>query len=85
MTTIAAEFHSIWDQGYDVKTPCTVDLQFGLVVAEVSDEVEGIDLLDHEYVQLPGSHVEHEIKDIGGKYFVVNLEAFAAEATLGLV
>ncbi len=85
MTTITAEFHSIWDQGYDLETACTVDMQSGLVTPEVSDDVEGLDLLDREYVQLPGSHVEHEIEDIDGQYFVVNLEALRSEALCGLV
>lgn len=85
MTTITAEFHSIWDQGYDLETSCAVDLQTGLVTAEVSDDVEGLDLLDREYVQLPGSHVEHEIEDIDGQYFVVNREALRSEALCGLV
>lgn len=38
MTTITAEYHSIWDQGYDMETSCAVDLQTGLVTPEVSLE-----------------------------------------------
>ncbi len=85
MNTIAAEFHSIWDQGYDLETACTVDMQSGLVTPEVSDDVEGLDLLDREYVQLPGSDVEHEVEDIDGQYFVVNRDALRSEAFCGLM
>lgn len=85
MTTITAEYHSIWDQGYDLETACAVDLQTGLVTAEVSDDVEGLDLLDREFVQLQGSHVEHEVEDIDGQYFVANLDALRSEALCRLM
>lgn len=84
MTTITAEFHSIWDQSYDLETACTVDLQSGLITAEVGEDVDDLDLLDREFVQLPGGKIEHEIEDIEGQYFVVNLEALAAEVGLAL-
>ncbi|ELQ8317919.1 hypothetical protein R2571_006827 [Pseudomonas aeruginosa] len=85
MTTITAEFHSIWDQGYDLETACTVDMQSGLVTIEVSDDVEGLDLLDRQYVQLPGSHVEYGVEEIDGEYFVVNLDSLRTETLCGLM
>ena len=84
MTIIAAEFHSIWDQSYDLETACTVNLQSGLITAEVSDDVEGLDLLDREYVQLQDGHAEHAVEEVNGEYFVTNLEALRAEALWGL-
>ena len=52
-----ATFTSVWDGGYEVTTNCKVNM----VTKEVfdievnnSDEIEGLDALDYEYITVDG-------------------------------
>lgn len=84
MSIINAEFHSIWDGNFDLETACSVDLQTGRLHIVVSDDVEGLDLLDFEFVRLPGSPVQFEVSDESGNYFIVDLAGFR-DAALPLI
>ena len=52
---VKAKFTSEWDGGYRVTTPCKVNLRTKKVFdIEVNDEVDGLEVLDIEYITLNG-------------------------------
>lgn len=50
-----AEFHSLWENGVDVKSPCKVNLDTLEVFDIQTVNIEGLDALDSEYIILPNT------------------------------
>ncbi len=57
---VDAKFTSVWDGGVRITTPCKVNLRTRKVFdIEVNDEVDGLEVLDKEYITLTG--VEYRV------------------------
>lgn len=78
MAIVNGCFHSVWDGGVDVSTPCKVDMKtkkvFDIVVADVAE----VDNLEKEYVSFYGE--EHDVEEyVDGYYYQDGLEGARPE------
>ena len=59
-----AEFVSVWDGGYEVTTKCRVDTEtLEVFNIESSENVDGLDVLEREYVVIDGEEYPCYEKD----------------------
>lgn len=62
---VNATFVSVWDGGFEVATPCKVNMTSGHVFdIEVFEEInaDNVEVLDDEYIRLPDG-TEHHVRD----------------------
>lgn len=59
MDQASGTYTSVWDinlitkRGYEISSPCTIDLEIGLIYADISDDAEAdVDILDRAYVTI---------------------------------
>jgi hypothetical protein len=87
-----AKFVSVWDGGTTITTNCQYDTKTNVVSDIESSDVEGLDMLEDEYVLLPdGTDVrdfinedEYEGEAPQGQRFTVTLELESFEANTPL-
>lgn len=62
-----AAFTSVWDGGYEVTTDCKVDMEtrevFDIEINN-SDNIEGLNSLDYEYITIDGEEFDVLHKDL---------------------
>ena len=77
---IRAEYNSVWDGGFLITTPCTVDSETGEVVSELADGVDDdgceVEHLDREYVEFLGREFDVDSDGHIYDYVLVDLNGF---------
>lgn len=86
---INGEYTSVWDThvqggpGYEITTPCEIDLESGAVEAESVDHVEHLNALDRAYVEVSGQKfmMDKDDPDSLSKESLAALQLFNQAAT----
>lgn len=57
------EFVSVWDGGFEVRTPAIVNSETGEISTKQVEEVDGLDCLDREYFETENGHILEVCKE----------------------